>query len=190
MDDNECVKAYLTGDNSALGTLFERYQNKVYCIAFQILRNSALAEDAVQDTFLRVHDGLPNYKEDNFPAWISRIVRNLSLNMIRDEKTLLRILSYSDPTNLEGCCYRTFEDLQDSRFVSEMRSSIRPYIDNLTPDHREILILRYYDDLGCNEIAEALNVPTGTVMSRLFRARSSLKKLLIENEITDNPFES
>jgi RNA polymerase sigma-70 factor (ECF subfamily) len=123
----------------------------------------------VQEVFIRaMREARFFLPEFRMKAWLFRVTSNLCFNMVRDRKRRGAILEGMHKLD------RAHADQLDRVFHGERRDEVLAAVDTMTPDHREILLLRYYDDLSYAEIAEVLEVKLGTVMSRLSRARSRL----------------
>lgn len=169
--DNECVQSYLNGDNEALELLYLKYQPKLYNFIVRLLRDSIKAEDVVQDSFLRAEMNFGKYSiGGNFNAWIFRIAHNYCMNIKRDEKRHMRINEYVD-----------LEDLFGDRFEGSLELVLRKdfwdkNLEGLSQIYKEVLVMHYYRDLKLQEIANELNVPIKTVMTRVYRARKAFSK--------------
>lgn len=157
----------------ALDQLVRRYGERLYLHAWYILHDAAEARDVVQEVFIRALREPRLFDADfKIQAWLYRVTRNLCFNLSRDRRRRDRILA-GRPRS-EG---PTVDPL-DAVFDGERQEEILAAVDRLSPDHREILLLRYYEDLSYAEIAERLAIKLGTVMSRLSRARNRLEEVL------------
>ena len=152
----------------AVGKLFETYGSKAYGVALGILRNEQDAKDATQESFVLAIRSLHRYDRDRpFYPWLYRIVRNHCIDRIRRRREYA-----TDPSTF------VLPDtaLSPEGNVAQQQTSlaVQLAIKTLSEPHREILFLRHFQDLSYPEIADALGVAEGTVMSRLYRARRSL----------------
>lgn len=184
-DDQELVAKILEGDHKAFRVLVERYQRKVYMIAFGVVRNPDAALDVTQDVFVRVHRNLARFKGDSsFYTWIYRITLNLCIDRKRREARA-REVDYDDamkhedafsdgPTLASVGIENPARAAQRKELVEHMDEALA----TLSDDHRAILLMREVDGMSYEEISEALDVPKGTVMSRLFHARKNFQKSL------------
>lgn len=175
-----CVPALLTEDDLkhlarrrpslALEFVVRVYGEKLRAHALYILRDPDEAHDVVQETFLKAMRE-PRLFEPEFKiqAWLYRVTRNLCFNLSRDRRRRQVILHGQRRSEA------TFDDPLESVFAGEQQEEVMAALDRLTEDHRAILLLRYYEDLSYNEIAERLDIRLGTVMSRLSRARDRLE---------------
>ena len=157
--------------------VFAAQRDYVYGLAYALLRNPQDAEDVTQDVFLRVYRALPQYQPEraSMRTWLARFVVN-ACNTHRRRNFLRNLL----PTHNPGPADEVPFDLpdpspwiapEDHALRSELRRTVRDVLSRLKWEHRATLILHYYLDLSCPEIARVLECPEGTVYSRLFNAR-------------------
>ena len=167
MDDSAAVQRCLAGDPEAFRTLVERYQARALAHAIAINRNRDDARDVVQEAFLNAHRALRTFdRERAFYPWFYAILRNCCYRQLASRRT--------DATDGEMRV-----DLLESPGVSvEERLAIEEALAALAPADREIVMLRHFDGLSYAELAAALDIPAGTVMSRLFNARKRLRESL------------
>jgi RNA polymerase sigma-70 factor (ECF subfamily) len=156
------------------------YLDGLYGYAVTLTRNKAEAEDLVQETYLRAIRAFDRLRpESNVKSWLFTILRNVYLNQIRHQRSGPPIVDMEDQ----------FLDLPDTAGSGELdplsnylatlkRQDVHRAIESLPSVYREVIILREFEDLSYQQIAEVLNCPTGTVMSRLGRAREKLKRVL------------
>ena len=175
------IRRYQEGDELAVGALVRRYQNYVYRLCYLIMRNEQDAEDMTQETFIRAFRALPRYEIRegiSFEAWLYRIAVNRCRSRMR--RKWYQVLPWPTP----GPQVIANSDEQPDHLVlqGERRSEMLEAIDSLGDKHRLVVILRYYAGFSNEEIARVLNIPSGTVRSRLHTARQRLKRLLVENE--------
>ena len=183
IDDFSLIRAIQAGDHKAFESLVRRYQNQVANLIYVTMGNSDDVDDIAQEVFIRVYRSLPRFKFDaSFFSWIYRITKNLCIDEIRKRK-IRRVLSLDFLTEdaLEKS-RKNKEDItpSDSILSDERRQIVQTALQRLKPEHRDILVLREYKDLGYSEIAETLDISLEAVKSRIFRARSELKILLSE----------
>jgi RNA polymerase sigma-70 factor, ECF subfamily len=187
--DTRLVKRFNAGDETAFVEIMQRYHARLFSLSHNMLRNSADAEEIVQDAFIRAHRGLSNFRGDSSLAtWLYRITLNLSRNRYwyffrrrRQDALSLDRAPTEDSTS-------TFADILSSEertpaqetTTHEFVSLISLCMDKLEPSHREILTLRNVIELPYEDIAIALRINVGTVKSRIARARENLRKLLAE----------
>ena len=181
IDDFSLIKAVQAGDHKAFESLVRRYQRQVANLIYVTMGSSDDVDDNAQEVFIRVYKSLPRFKFDaSFFSWIYRITMNLCIDEIRKRK-IRKVLSLDFLTEdaLEKSRKNKDHSMpSDSILADERREIVQSALQSLKPEHRDILVLREYNDLGYNEIAEALDISVEAVKSRIFRARSELKILL------------
>jgi len=171
LSDNELIAASLDGDASAFGHLVLRYRKLAIGVAYRMCGDGALAEDIAQDTFVRVWDKLHLFRPSgSFKSWMCRIATNLTIDMLRRQRPAVDVEEV------------LIEDRAERPEVRAMRqeraSAVRSAIASLPEQTRAALILREYEGLSYQEVADALDIPMGTVKSRLNDARRRLKVAL------------
>ncbi len=180
-DDFTLIRSIQAGDHQAFESLVQRYQRQVANLIYLTMGNRDDVDDIAQEVFIRVYRSLPKFKFDaSFFSWLYRITMNLCIDEIRKRK-IRRVLSldYLTEDTLEKS--RKSKDhtmASDSVLTEEKRQVIQSALQRLTPEHREVLVLREYQDLSYNEIAETLGLRLEAVKSRIFRARMELKNFL------------
>ena len=147
----------------------------VYSVARGMLGDAHLAEDLAQEAFLHAYRALSRYRaQGKFPAWLRMIVTRLCLNYRRDTR---REVAWDDLSGHPA----ELTDGPDSRVVEwERRGAVQRAIDSLPEDYRDVIVLRFMEDLTYDEIARHLGVPVSTVETRLHRAKKQLRELLRE----------
>ncbi|MBI4862618.1 MAG: sigma-70 family RNA polymerase sigma factor [Candidatus Riflebacteria bacterium] len=179
MDEAELVRRVLSGEQEAYRLLVERHKVRVFNRCYFILGSAADAEDLAQETFFRAYQNLSKYDARfSFATWILTIARNLSLNWKRKPQAPVAAV---DPRE-EWVESLGSEVPGPEAQVEEGMSlaAIREAIVAVQPEFREVLALRYIQELSYQEISDLLKVPMGTVKSRLFHGRDRLIKLLHE----------
>jgi len=163
VSDAQLLTRAKSGDDTAFNDLVCRHQNFVYRTALGYLHDSETAKDAAQDVFIKAYQGLPYFQSDSqFSTWLYKICKNYCLNLLRRQK----LENETEPTNFD----KNETDLS-------LTLTIRKLVDSLNDEHREIITLKYYQDLRYDQIARLLNIPISTVKIRLFRAKAELKIL-------------
>jgi RNA polymerase sigma-70 factor (ECF subfamily) len=158
---------------------FNEYLNGLYGYAMVLSRNRAEAEDLVQETCLRALRGMDGLRSgDSAKSWLFTILRNIWLNQLRHRRTAPEMVEL-DPDGRGRDEPADAAQDPHTDYVSQVeREQVRAAIQQLPVEFREIIILREYEELSYQEIAAVLKCPSGTVMSRLARARSRLRDLL------------
>lgn len=169
-----------SGDMDAFAQLFEPLRGKVHGAVIRLVGPDHV-EDVVMDTFLKAWQGLPRYSGfSSLSTWLFRIARNCALDHIRREK-VRRTDSLDDEAYRSGG--RQVEDTHmenpaELLIRSEAVQSVREAVALLPVSHRDVIELRYVDELSYAEISSVLGISIGTVMSRLFHGHAKLRKLL------------
>ena len=160
-------------------TTLPAYMDGLYAYAMVLSRNPAMAADLVQETYLRALKAKESLRPDsNVKSWLFTILRNIWLNHLRHERAGPKIAELDSDENLADVSIAASEDPHDLYVRNLQREQVRTAIRQLPIEFREIIILREYEELSYTEIANVLQCPMGTVMSRLARARSRLGDLL------------
>jgi RNA polymerase sigma-70 factor, ECF subfamily len=160
-------------------TTLSAYMDGLYAYAMVLSRNPAMAADLIQETYLRALKAKESLRPDsNVKSWLFTILRNIWLNHLRHERTAPKIAELDSNDDLADVAVAISEDPHDLYVKQVERERVRTAIQQLPVEFREIIILREYEELSYREIADVLQCPVGTVMSRLARARSKLGDLL------------
>lgn len=180
-EDREVVRRVQRGEVDAFEILVERYRRKVYRLAYQVLRDQEDALDVAQEAFVRAFRSLPRFKgQSAFYTWLFRITMNLALDRHRQRAQRARALGVGDvpPEDWERTAVSPEAGPDDRAASAERRARIARALDALSVPHRTIIILSDIEGLSYREIAEILQIPMGTVMSRLHHARRRLREAL------------
>jgi len=177
--DGRLVIRVRDGDLEALGELYERHKAQVYRTALAITRDEGAAEDILQETFLRIYTYADRIDESlPFEPWLYRVTVNLAYSWISRVKRWLNSLQAS----LDRWVLPIQRYPEKAAEKHEQWQVLQRAIDSLPPAHRVVIILFYLEELSLKEIAYVVDVPEGTVKSRLYYARESLRKALVERE--------
>lgn len=176
--DADLVTRSKTGDLEAFGELVRRYQKPVFRIVLRMVRSPDDADDLTQDTFVRAHRGLKTFKEEfDFHPWLYRIAVNQAINFINKRKKQ----AASDIDEVPESEVKTGVE-PESPFQAasrqELLGRLEAALEELPEEQRTVFLLRVQEGLSYEEIAETMQTPKGTVMSRLARARMALRKHL------------
>ena len=152
-----------------------RYQRRVYAVAYRICRRSDVAEDVAQETFLRAYRALDRFEVGRpFGPWVVRIAANLAINRKRSPREREQALPEGHAETPA-----VSPDPLGRLLETEAGAVLEKAVGELPEEQRAVFVLRIYEDLSYQEIAEALGVADGTVMSRLSRARARLRTVLL-----------
>ncbi len=184
--DDEAVERACRGDHEAFRVLVERYQARVFRVALRVLRDEEQARDAVQEAFLRVYRSLRSFEgRSSFYTWLYRVVLNLCLDMRRRSRSERPLEGIEPPGAGEdalggaGAMSAPAPGPDVALERAQLRKAVAAAIEALPDEARQTLVLREVDGLSYAEIAKMLDIPKGTVMSRLHYARRRLQKALI-----------
>lgn len=185
--DHELVIQFINGNTSGIEKLIHRHKNKVFGYISMYIRDTSLAEDIFQETFLKVINSLKSGKyRDNgkFLSWVMRIAHNLIIDHFRREKQV-NILSNDD---YEGDLFnsRNLADsnIEDSLVYEQIVNDVRLLLDELPDDQKEVVLLRHYGGLSFKEIAEQTNVSINTALGRMRYALINIRKLMEQKNIS------
>ena len=166
------------GSREAFGELIRRYEKPVLALTCRLCRNPQDGEEAAQEAFLSAWQGLPRFRgEAGFSTWLYRLASNAAMDILRREGR-----RPTDP--LDGSEERIPDAAPSPQALTEraeLREQVEAALGALSPEHREILLLREMQQLSYEEIARALSLDTGTVKSRISRARRNLRRILLES---------
>jgi RNA polymerase sigma-70 factor (ECF subfamily) len=182
LDDDILIKAHLKGDPKAFEVLFKKYKEQVARLVYSIAKDSSLVDDVVQEVFLLVYRHLAKFRQAAaFKTWVYRIAVNEALRQVGRLKRWQPLPEGDlEPSRVPSTMV-VFENGDSPERVlidGEQQRLVQRGLDQIKPHHRMILLLYYMEDLSVEEIAHILEIPAGSVKSRLFYARDSLRKVL------------
>ncbi|SFI86176.1 RNA polymerase sigma factor [Thermoflavimicrobium dichotomicum] len=158
------VKRAQKGEKQSFAKLIRHYQVHLYRIAYAILKNDSDCADAIQETILNAYQSIHQLKQPNyFKTWLIRILINQCNKMLHQNKKMI-----------------PFEKLQEPSYAPKEYKEVelKELVNHLDPNHRLVITLYYFEDLSLEQIANLLNLPEGTIKSRLYKARSILSEWL------------
>ncbi len=187
MSDQILVDEIVKGNTTAYELLILKYQKQLYATVFNIVKDEDFAQDIVQEAFLKAYESLPNLRnKEQFYPWLKRIAINESLMKLERNKRYVDM--YDEEQEEDDYFFNTITDEKNPEkelLDEELRKYVRRYVDSLPSKLRTVIILREVEDMSYEEIAEMLNIPIGTVRSRLFNARQIIKERLIRQGLAD-----
>jgi RNA polymerase sigma-70 factor (ECF subfamily) len=186
-EDVVLVERARKGDRSAFDDLIFRHQKRAYQFAFRLTSNADEAADVVADSFVRVYAALGNFKQQStFTTWLYRILTNCFLDLRKKDKSRQTVSLEAVLTTPEGDLERQVVDPGrspvDESERSERERTMQRAVSALPEYQRAMIVMYHAEMLSYEEIAEALDLPIGTVKSRLNRARLSLREILVTDE--------
>ncbi len=178
--EEQLVRQAQAGDTEAFAALVAAHQHFCYNLALQSLADTREAEDVTQEAFLRAWLALPRFRHQaRFRTWLYRIVTNLCYTHLPRLRRNLEALAEDELADVPS---EPFDNPLANLQVEERRACLHAQIDRLPESQRLIVLLRYREELSYEEIADALDIPLGTVKIGLFRARQRLRAALLEFE--------
>jgi len=170
--DLELIRRVKSGDTRSFDELMQRYATRIYRVIYGMVHNYADAQDLSQETFVHAYEGIKGFKEKyRFYTWLYRIAVNLCINHCKRKKLAQFVPiengeSYPDPNPANDTASQ------------DLRRAVEKRLVQLPEEQKTVFVLRTFEEMGYQKIAEVLGISIGTVMSRLSRAREKLKELL------------
>ncbi len=186
ISDSELITQYKKGNEKAFEELTNRHKNKIFTTILLIVKDSEVAEDLLQETFIKaiktIHSGRYN-EEGKFLPWISRIAHNMAIDYFRKQKRYPTIMM-EDGSNVFNTLEFAENPYENSQIQKEEHARLRELIQNLPDTQREVLMMRHYMQLSFQEIAEHTGVSINTALGRMRYALINLRKQM--NQIDKN----
>ena len=191
-EDRELIQRAQQGDARAFRSLVERHQKRAYSIALGLVRDPNDAREIVQEAFLRVYRGLPTFQGgSSFFTWLYRIVTNLAIDLIRKpgrrDAELAEAQSVDENTDFPLVSRIDGADPINVMRRREIAARIQAALDALPAIHRGVILMREVEGMSYEQMAEAMGVSKGTIMSRLFHARQKLQRALADCFAEEGP---
>lgn len=181
MTDEELALSYIDGNNKAFDLLLLRNQSKLFSYILFVVRDRDTAEDIFQETFVKVITRLQNGKytsSGKFGAWIMRIAHNVIMDWYRDQRAerVVDAAQDNDLSNISGA-ELTVGSIENHYINSQVMSDVRTLLNNLPPTQREVVFMRYYQQLSFKEIADTTSVSINTALGRMRYAIINLRRM-------------
>ena len=183
--DKTLVSQYLNGENSSFEILLSRHKSRIFAFIMSKVKNRDLSNDIFQDTFIKVVNSLQKRKyneEGKFLPWVMRIAHNLVIDHFRKEKKMRMIRSNSD--------FDIFDVIKDNSLnideklvKNQVYNDLHILIDLLPNDQKQVLKMRYYEDLSFKKISEQIDVSINTALGRMRYALINLRSLCEKHKI-------
>jgi len=186
MTDEELVIAYAEGNNTAFDILLNRHKSSVYSYIYFIVRNREMAEDIFQETFMKAIVTIKQgrYTENGkFRAWINRIAHNLIIDNYRQEKNEQTISNDECEVDLLNNSKLADGTIEDQLVKEQIFSDVKKLIEYLPNNQREVLLLRYYQDLSFKEISDITGVSINTALGRMRYAILNMRRMAEEKNM-------
>lgn len=173
--ETKLVEAAQNGCIESFGALYELYYSSIVALAFSILTNSQLAEDAAQETFVVACDKIGSLKsKEKFASWLAGICRNVSRQILRKNKIQQTVVSVAASFQRDG---------------DGMQASVKQALEKLKDSEKELIVMRYFDNLPYERIASVLDISEQAVHGRLIRTKRKIAKYLKRNGVTGDDYE-
>ena len=186
LTDEQLVSAYAAGDNAAFDTLLLRHKDRLFTYIYQMVRDSDLADDIFQETFVKVIMTVKQGRYQDmgkFSAWVTRIARNLVIDSFRAEKSEATISTDNEEIDILNRRELSENTIEDAMIDLQIEDDIRSLVDCHPQVQKEVLMMRYYQDLSFKEIADITGVSINTALGRMRYAILNLRKMAKENEL-------
>ena len=181
VNDSELVSRYIkNSDEKAFETLVRRYKSKVYTTIYLIVKDTFVAEDLMQDTFIKAVDVLRSGRyndEGKFLPWVLRIAHNMAIDYFRRDKRYPNVV-FEDGSSVFNTLDFAEDSFEEIQIREESHSHLRSLIKMLPDTQREVLVMRHYEDMSFQEIADATGVSINTALGRMRYALINLRKMM------------
>lgn len=182
-DDRRLIADCLGGRRDAFGELVTRYQARLYNAALRLVPTAEDAADVVQDAFLNAYQSLHSFKGDaEFFTWLYRIAFNTAISLKRKKRPSVSLEAHTGETGIDPTDESEYVKPGTALERTEDERQLNDAIARLSPEHRDVLLMKDIEGMKYEDIAEILRVPIGTIRSRLHRARLELRDLLVPFE--------
>lgn len=186
MTDEQLVASYAEGNNDAFDVLIDRHQQSLFSYILYITRNRDLAEDVFQETFIKAITTIKQGKyveSGKFKAWISRIAHNLIFDHFRREQKEKMLYNDDYEFDLFNNSSLSDDNIETVMVKSQVMKDVRRLINHLPDVQREVLTMRYFEDLSFKEIAERTGVSINTALGRMRYAIINMRKIAKDNQM-------
>ena len=187
LTDEDLVTAYAGGDNKAFDALLARHKTKLFNFILSLVKDTDVADDIFQETFIKVITTIKQgryHESGRFGAWIARIARNLAIDTFRQERAEATVSA--DDADRDILNRRDISDgtVEDMIIDIQIEDDVRRLVELLPPSQREVLTMRYYQDLSFKEIAELTNVSINTALGRMRYAILNMRRMAKEKSVS------
>jgi RNA polymerase sigma-70 factor (ECF subfamily) len=186
LNDQHYINLIIEGNTNAFSALVDRYKDLVFTLSFKMLQNREEAEEAAQDTFIKIYKSLNRFKGDcKFSTWIYKITYNNCLDRLKKQKRNRPVVPINEFTEHD---VRSLMNVIDTIEETERKQMIQNCLDLLPPEESFLLTLYYFNESSLREISEVLGINENNAKIKLFRSRKKLAgilKIKLEPEIID-----
>lgn len=187
MTDDMLVTLYLEGNNSAFDTLLSRHQDRLFNYIYFIVRSKEVAEDIFQETFVKAIVTLQQGRYTNdgkFAAWITRIAHNLVIDQFRIERNENTVSNDETEIDLLNNAKLSEGNIENRMVNEQVLKDVRMLIDELPDCQREVVFMRYYQDMSFKEIADITGVSINTALGRMRYAVLNMRRIAAEKNVS------
>ena len=187
MTDDMLVTLYLGGNNSAFDTLLSRHQDRLFNYIYFIVRSMEVAEDIFQETFVKAIVTLQQGRYTNdgkFAAWITRIAHNLVIDQFRIERNENTVSNDETEIDLLNNAKLSEGNIENRMVNEQVLKDVRMLIDELPDCQREVVFMRYYQDMSFKEIADITGVSINTALGRMRYAVLNMRRIAAEKNVS------
>lgn len=186
LSDQELLKTYLTGNESAISTLIDRHRKRVSDYIYMMVRSRDIADDIFQETFIKVvrfiNEG--RYTENGkFLSWVLRIAHNQVIDHFRQSKQLNKITEADAGYDILNSKQFSESNVEEKIVSSQIESDVRKLVEYLPEEQREVVMMRYFSGLSFKEIADHTDVSINTALGRMRYALINLRKMIHEKQL-------
>lgn len=187
--DQDLVRRYLNGDESAFEILLNRYKNRIFSYLMTLLKDRKVAEDVFQDAFFKIIKTLKkgSYNEEGkFLPWAMRIAHNLAIDYFRKGKkmpTVGQANSGDEDFDIFSVVTVSENNVEDDMIDDQIKSDVRKLLDYLPDEQREIVYLRHFKEMSFKDIAEKKDISINTALGRMRYALINLRKVIEEHNV-------
>lgn len=186
MTDEQLVKLYASGKNEAFDVLLKKHQERIFNYILRITKNEDVANDIFQETFVKAIMTIKQgrYTENGkFPAWITRIAHNLIIDFYRQEKS--ENLQSFDVDEIDVLNRKELSEdtIEDNIIISQIHNDVKSLVEILPKSQREVLVMRYYQNMSFKEIADSTGVSINTALGRMRYAILNMRRIAQDKDI-------
>jgi RNA polymerase sigma factor (sigma-70 family) len=185
VNDSELISLYIQGSEKSFETLVRRHRSKIYTTVYLIVKDQYVAEDLMQDTFIKAVETIKSgrYNEEGkFLPWIVRIAHNLAIDYFRKDKRYPTVV-FEDGSNVFNSLEFAEDSVESMQIRQETHEHLRELIQRLPEQQKQVLIMRHYEEMSFQEIADATGVSINTALGRMRYALINLRKQMSKRSV-------
>lgn len=186
LSDSKLLNEYLSGNQDAISRLIEQHRKRVSDYIYMMVKNRDVADDIFQETFIKVVRFIDEGRySDNgkFLSWVLRIAHNQVIDYFRGAKQVNKVTEADAGFDILGTLKFSNDTVEDKMVATQIESDVRRMIEYLPDEQRDVVKMRYYDDLSFKDIAEQTGVSINTALGRMRYALINLRKMIKENQL-------